>query len=95
MLNSSQRAYLRGLSNELNAIFQIGKGGISDEMCRQISNALEARELVQIKVLQNSDYSAAEAAKTIAEATHADVVVSVGSKFVLYRESENNKRIFL
>lgn len=95
MLNSSQRAYLRGLSNELNAIFQIGKGGISDEMCRQISNALEARELIKIKVLQNSDYSAAEAAKVVAEATNADVVASVGSKFVLYRESENNKRIFL
>ena len=95
MLNSKERAYLRGLANNLDPIFQVGKGGISEEMCKQISNALEARELIKIKVLQNSDYSSAEAANVIAKSIGADVVASVGNKFILYRESENNKKIFL
>lgn len=95
MLNSKQRAYLRGLSNNLDTIFQVGKGGITEEMCLQISNSLEARELIKCRVLENSGYSAKEAANEIAEAIMADVVSCVGSKFVLYRESEKKKKIEL
>ena len=93
MLNSKQRAYLRSLSQSLDTIFQIGKGGINEELCHQISNALEARELIKARVLDNSGYTAREAADIIAEATDSDVVMTVGSKFVLYRQSEKeNKR---
>lgn len=95
MLNSKQRAYLRSLANSLDPIFQVGKGGVSDEMCRQLSAALEARELVKIKVLDNSDYSAKEAAEEIAEKTESDVVTVIGSRFVLYKESVENKKIEL
>ena len=95
MLTGKQRAYLRSLASDLDTIFQIGKGGISDEICTQISNALEARELIKARVLDNSGYSAKEAANEIAEAIGADVVSCVGSKFVLYRESEKKKRIEL
>lgn len=95
MLTGKQRAYLRSLSSDLDTIFQIGKGGISDEICLQISNALEARELIKARVLDNSGYTAKEAANEIAEAIGADVVSCVGSKFVLYRESEKKKRIEL
>lgn len=93
MLTSKQRAYLRSLSQKLDTIFQIGKGGISEETCNQISNALEARELIKARVLDNSGYTAREAAEAIAEAVCCDVVSCVGTKFVLYRESKKKKRI--
>ena len=95
MLNSKQRAYLRSLSTDLDTIFQIGKSGVTDEICIQIANALEARELIKARVLDNSGYSAKEAANEIAEAINCDVVSCVGSKFVLYKESEKKKRIEL
>ena len=95
MLSSKQRAYLRSLATDLDTIFQIGKCGISEETCLQIGNALEARELIKARVLDNSGYSAKEAAAEIAEAIGCDVVSCVGSKFVLYKESEKKKRIEL
>ncbi len=95
MLTSKQRAYLRSMSNGLDTIFQIGKGGVTDEICRQLDAALEARELVKARVLQNSDYTAKEAANEIADSIGADVVSVVGSKFVLYKESKENKKIEL
>ena len=93
MITSKQRAYLRSLSQKLDTIFQIGKGGITEETCNQISNALEARELIKARVLDNSGYTAREAAEFIAEAISCDVVSCVGTKFVLYRESKKKKRI--
>ena len=93
MITSKQRAYLRSLSQSLDTIFQIGKGGITDEICNQIANALEARELIKARVLENSGYTAKEAANEIAEAIGCDVVACVGSKFVLYKESTKKKRI--
>ena len=95
MLTSKQRAYLRSLSQSLDTIFQIGKGGITEEICNQLSNALEARELIKARVLDNSGYTAKEAAEEIAQAVGCDVVSCVGTKFVLYKESEKKKRIVL
>ena len=93
MLTSKQRATLRSLSQSLETIFQIGKGGITEEICSQISNALEARELIKARVLDNSGYTAKEAASVISEEIGCDVVSCVGTKFVLYRESKKKKRI--
>ena len=93
MLTSKQRAQLRGIANSYETIFQIGKGGITEEMCLQLSNALEARELIKVKVLDNSGYTAKEAANEIAQEISCDVVACLGSKFVLYKESEKKKRI--
>ncbi|MBO5907491.1 MAG: ribosome assembly RNA-binding protein YhbY [Clostridia bacterium] len=95
MLTSKQRAYLRSLANKLDCIFQIGKGGIGEELCLQIGNALEARELIKARVLDNSGYTATEAAEAIAEEIGCEVVSCVGSKFVLYKESKKKKRIEL
>lgn len=95
MITSKQRAYLRGLSNNYDTIFQVGKGGITENMTEQIGNALEARELIKLRVLDNSDYGPREAAEFIAEKVGADVVSVVGSRFVLYRESEKHKKIDL
>ena len=95
MLNSKQRAYLRSLASNLDTIFQIGKAGITEETCTQIFNALEAREVIKARVLDNSGYTAKEAAEEIADAVGCDVVACVGTKFVLYKESTKKKRIEL
>ena len=83
------------MAANLDTIFQIGKGGISEETCRQIANALEARELIKARVLDNSGYTAKEAANEIAAAIDCDVVSCVGTRFVLYKESTKKKRIEL
>ena len=93
MLNSKQRAFLRSLSQSYDTIFQIGKSGITDETCHQIANALEARELIKARVLENSGYTAKDAAEDIASAIDCDVVSCVGSKFVLYKKSEKKSKI--
>lgn len=95
MLTSKQRAYLRSLAVHLDTIFQIGKGGINENMTEQISNALEARELIKLRVLDNSGYTSREAADEIAEIVSAEVIQTVGTRFVLYRESKKNKKIEL
>ena len=95
MINSKQRAYLRSMAQHLDAIFQVGKSGISDEMCTQISNALEARELIKLRVLENSGFTSREAAEIIASKTASYVVCCVGNRFVLYKESVNKKKIEL
>jgi len=95
MITSKQRAYLRSLATNLDTIFQVGKGGITEEMCTQIANALEARELIKLRVLDNSGYTAKEAAAEIADSIDCDVVACVGTKFVLYKESLKKKRIEL
>ncbi len=80
---------------KISPIFQIGKSGIGDETVNQISNALEARELIKITVLENSGYTSAEAAEVIAKFLSCDVVTTIGAKIVLYRESQKKKRIEL
>lgn len=95
MITSKQRAYLRSLAQSLDPIFQIGKGGIGEETVNQLSAALEARELIKARVLDNSGFTAKEAADIIAEATEADVVACIGTKFVLYRRSKKKPKIEL
>lgn len=95
MLTSKQRSYLRSLANTIPAIFQVGKNGIDENVIRQFEEALEARELVKASVLRNSLYSAREAVEELAQAVDAEVVSVMGSKFVLYKESRNNKVIEL
>jgi len=94
-LTSKQRSYLRGLANTLEPIFQVGKGGIGENLIKQFDDALEARELVKAAVLRNSEYSAREISEEIAEHTGAHVVQVIGNKFVLYRESKKHKEIEL
>ena len=95
MLNSRQRAQLRGLANSLDTISQIGKGGVTENTVKQVDDALEARELIKLRVLETSPVSSREAADEIAEKTHSDVVQVIGTRFVLYRESRDNKQIRL
>ena len=94
-LSSKQRAYLRSLSNDLDVIVHIGKDGIGENLVKQANDALEARELIKLRVLETSPVSSREAADEIAEKTHSDVVQVIGTRFVLYRESRDNKQIRL
>ena len=87
MLTSKQRAVLRGMANSMDTIFQVGKGGISDTLVAQTDDALRARELIKLRVLENSGYTAREAAEQLAEQTGSDVVQVIGSRFVLYRRN--------
>lgn len=80
------------MANRLDPVFQLGKGGITDEYCVQIDHVLEARELIKIHILENSAYLPREAAEIIAERVEADVVAVIGSKAVLYRHSEMKER---
>ena len=90
-MTSKQRAYLKSLAVNLDTIFQIGKGGITEELCAQLLNALNARELIKIKVLETSPLSPREAAEEIADKINAEVVLVIGMKIVLYRVSDNEK----
>ena len=92
MLSSKQRAYLRGLSQQMDTIFQIGKGGLSESAVVSIYDALEARELVKISVLNNSDEDARAAAEDIAAATGAEVVAVIGRKIILYKQSSKPEK---
>ncbi|MEE1054152.1 MAG: ribosome assembly RNA-binding protein YhbY [Acutalibacteraceae bacterium] len=95
MLNSRQRAQLRGVANTYETIFQVGKSGIGDQLIKQVDEALEARELIKLRVLETSPLTAREAADKIADGVGADVVQVIGYRFILYRESKNNKTIKL
>ena len=95
MLTSKQRAYLRGLATNESAIMQIGKGGLSENLVKTVSDALEARELIKMSVLENCDETPKEMANALAAAVSADVVGVIGRKIILYRESEKRKRIEL
>ena len=95
MLTSKQRAYLRGLANNLETILIVGKGEITDNIIMQADTALTARELIKCKRLETSSYTAREFAERIAEKCGADVVQVIGSKFVLYRPNPDEPVIVL
>ena len=95
MLTSKQRAQLRAMANGLETIFQVGKSGIADAYISQVDDTLEKRELIKLRVLETSPLSSKEAAEETAQRTGADVVQVIGSRFVLYRESKENKKIEL
>lgn len=88
MLTSKQRAYLRGLATNYDTILQVGKGGISPDLIKQAESALAAREMIKGKVLENSMISPEEAAQNISEKTRSEVVLVIGSKFVLYKKNQ-------
>ena len=91
-LTSKQRAQLRGLANGIDTILIVGKDGVGDNLVKQANDALEARELIKGKVLENSLMSAREAAEELAPLTRSEVVQVIGTKFVLYRPSHKKDK---
>lgn len=95
MLTGKQRSYLKSLANNIDPTFQIGKNGLSDNFIKQVEEAIESRELIKIKILQNSMADPTQVANEIADKIDAEFVQSIGSRFVLYKESKENKKIQL
>jgi RNA-binding protein len=91
MLNSKQRAALKSIASQTDAIFQIGKGGVGEAMVKSISDALEARELIKISVLENSAETARGAGEEIAKLTGSEVVAVIGRKIILYKVSSKHE----
>ncbi|MCQ6273606.1 ribosome assembly RNA-binding protein YhbY [Bacillus sp. V3B] len=95
MLTGKQKRLLRSKAHHLNPIFQVGKGGVNENMIKQISEALEVRELLKISVLQNCDEDKDQVAKDISKGAGAELVQIIGNIIVLYKESKENKQIVL
>lgn len=91
-LTSKQRAQLRGLANSIDTILIVGKDGIGDNLVKQANDALEARELIKGRVLENSMLTAREACEQLAKLTRSESVQVIGSKFVLYRRHYDKSR---
>ena len=87
MLTSKQRAYLRGLANNYDSLFQVGKSGVTDTVVIQVVDALKARELIKIKVLENCEYTAREVAELLAGHTNSEPIQVIGNKLVLFRRN--------
>lgn len=92
-LTSKQRAQLRGLAALEDTIIQVGKGGITENLVASVEQALQARELIKGRVLENSMLSPREACDALAEACRAEPVQVIGTKFVLYRRNEKEPKI--
>lgn len=88
MFTSKQRSNLRSMAQTLSPVTQVGKGGISENLISSLSDALDARELIKVSVLNNAEDDAAETATNLAEALGAEVVEVKGKKIVLYRKSK-------
>jgi RNA-binding protein len=95
MLTSKQRSYLRSLGNTIDPIFQVGKEGVGDAFLKQIEDALEARELIKLTVLKNSEMDAREACGEICNAVNAEPVQVIGNRFIIYRRSKEKPKIEL
>lgn len=91
-MTTKQRAYLKSLAMTMDPIFQIGKNSMTPELTKAVSEALEARELIKISVLQNCADDPKELASILAERTRSQVVQVIGKKIVLYKEGKNEKK---
>ncbi|MDQ0216722.1 RNA-binding protein [Oikeobacillus pervagus] len=95
MLTGKQKRFLRAQAHHLDPIFQVGKGGVNDNMIKQIADALEARELIKISVLQNCDEDKRIVADELSKGAKAELVQIIGNTIVLYKESKENKQFNL
>ena len=94
-MTSKVRAYLRGQANTIDAIFQVGKGGITDVLLKQLDDAIEARELIKITILETAPASAKELAEKLAQGSNSVVVQTVGNKVTLFRQKKKNSKFDL
>lgn len=95
MLTGKQKRYLRAKAHHLDPIFQVGKGGVNENMIKQISDALEARELFKVSILQNCEEDKTQVAEQLAKGSGAEIVQIIGHTIALYKESVENKQIIL
>lgn len=94
-MTSKQRAYLKGLANKLDPVFQVGKSSLTPELTAAIAEAFNTNELIKISVLKNCMEDPREIAQTVADRTRSQVVQVIGKKFVLYKPDKDKPRIQL
>lgn len=94
-MTSKQRAYLRSLSSNLNAVFQVGKAGLTPELTEAIGEAFHKNELIKVTVLKNCFDDINEMAQMLAERSHSQVVQVIGRKIVLYKPDKDKPKIVL
>jgi len=95
MITSKQRSYLRSLAHNIDPVVYIGKAGVTENVIKEIDQALEARELVKVKIQEGCELAAKDVANDILPGLGAEFVQAIGRKFTLYRESKENKQIEL
>ncbi|MFZ3588231.1 ribosome assembly RNA-binding protein YhbY [Bacillus sp. DJP31] len=95
MLTGKQKRFLRSKAHHLDSIFQVGKGGVNENMIKQIDDALEKRELIKVSVLQNCEEDRHDVAAKISEGARAELVQVIGHTIVLYKESKENKQLVM
>ncbi|MFP7702429.1 MULTISPECIES: ribosome assembly RNA-binding protein YhbY [Bacillus] len=95
MLTGKQKRFLRSKAHHLTPIFQVGKGGVNENMVKQIAEALEARELIKVSVLQNCEDDKNDVAEALVKGSRSQLVQMIGNTIVLYKESKENKQIEL
>ncbi|KXZ40132.1 RNA-binding protein [Alkalithermobacter thermoalcaliphilus JW-YL-7 = DSM 7308] len=93
MLTGKQRAYLKSLANGIKPITQIGKEGVTDAFLKQLDDALRARELVKVHVLENSGLDVKETANEVARLVRGEFVQAIGSKFTIYKKNREKQII--
>ncbi|AAK79232.1 RNA-binding protein [Clostridium acetobutylicum] len=94
-MTGKQRAYLRSMANTMEVIFQIGKNGIDEAILKQLDDALEARELIKINVLESSGMTPREASDVLCEKLNCEGIQAIGKKLVIYRQSRKKPKIKL
>lgn len=95
MLTGKQKRFLRSKAHHLNPIFQVGKGGVNENMVKQIEDVLESRELIKVSILQNCEDDRDTVAEQLSRGAKAELVQVIGNTIVLYKESRENKQIVL
>ncbi|GIN55853.1 ribosome assembly RNA-binding protein YhbY [Lederbergia ruris] len=95
MLTGKQKRFLRSTAHHLQPIFQVGKGGVNDNMIKQIKEALEARELIKISILQNCEEDRETVGNALSAGANAELVQIIGNTIILYKESQDNKQLEL
>jgi RNA-binding protein len=95
MLTGKQKRFLRSKAHHLDPIFQVGKGGVNENMIKQIDDVLEKRELIKVSVLQNCEDDRNDVAEQLRQGVKAELVQLIGHTIVLYKESKENKQLVL
>lgn len=89
IITGKTRSYLKSLAHKIEPVLQIGKNGLTEEVLKSIEEALEARELIKINLLNNSLLDTKETALEICSKLNAEYIQSIGNKIVIYKESED------
>lgn len=95
MLTGKQKRFLRSEAHHISPIFQVGKGGVNENMVKQIAEALEARELIKVSILQNCEMAKEDVAEQLCKEIEAELVQIIGKIIVLYKQSTGNKKLEL